>query len=151
MHLTTGGYALGAAAVVMGATNAQVGFVGASMAFVLSLVFFMLARSWGQQALKTKDANYFLADYRLTDERDLQWIEWFSHVEPRAALFLQARRPNREFTSRDFLHLYVTKAADEIDAAFAPPYSGDSEARFLDLDVRRQRERRALASGSNCG
>ena len=116
----------------------------ALLAFVFSGACLSMDNRWNKQARKTSDANLFLPNTPLTDARDLQWIAWFCDVEPRASTYLRQRRPNACFTARDLLALYVTKTSDEIDAAYSAPYTGNSEDRYLDLEIRRAKERRAL-------
>ena len=108
---------------------------------VLILTLTMLWFRWSLVSRKLADANRFLPRYVLEDERDLQWLAWFAYVEPRALRFLNDVKPDARYTSRDFLSVYVAKTQDENDAAFRAPYFGDSEARFLDLDIRRAKER----------
>ena len=119
------------------------GWIAASF-IMLILALTMIWFRWSLVSRKLADANRFLPSYVLEDERDLQWLAWFAYTEPRAQRFLKVVRPDARYTSRDFLHVYVAKTQDENDAAFRAPYFGDSEARFLDLDIRRAKERETL-------
>jgi hypothetical protein len=146
LHTMTLAYAMFALAALLVFTRMPALQIAAVLPAVVGCLLVMLDRRWNRQARKARDANWRLPNKPLTDERDLQWIAWFCYIEPRAAKFLRERRPNGQYTARDFLALYVTKTADEIDAAFAPPYNGDSQARFQDLEIRRAEERGAIGS-----
>ncbi len=120
-----------------------IGWIFGAFAFLV-VAMTMLGVRWSLVSRRLTDANRILRSYVLVDERDLQWLAWFAYTEPRAQQFLNEVRPDTKYTSRDLLHVYVAKTQDENDAAFRAPYFGDSEARFLDLDVRRAKEREAM-------
>ena len=121
-----------------------VGWISGIFAFLV-VAMTLLGLRWSLVSRRLADANWVLRSYELDDERDLQWLAWFAYTEPRAQRFLNKVRPSAKYTARDFLHVYVAKTQDENDAAFRAPYFGDSEARFLDLDIRRAKERATLA------
>jgi hypothetical protein len=134
-------FALCAIAVALAFTRVASMQVIAVVVIAVGLGLFQLDRRWSRQSRKILDANVLMRNVMLTNERDLQWIAWFCYIEPRAAAWLQSHRPNGQFTTHDFVKLYALKTQDEIDAAYAPPYNGNTEARFEDLDIRRAKER----------
>ena len=144
-HLSYGVWVFGAFSLVLLSMPAP-SMISAPIVAVAILLGALYWR-WTYLSNQIRDAR--ITDYVLTDVVDLSWLEWARNLEPEVDMWLDANRPDRRYTARDFQQAYWRHAYYWADLPRRAPYYGDVDRCHSDLEVRRQPQRLARARQAN--